>query len=203
MSGAPDEAASARCPGVHRFGRLRSAGIGGQEGAAATAVTAAFTSGRGARAVAVVVAVVSRNLVRPHRCPAGPRGVPGNSTGPLISGERKHEWQAKGSLAPGLSRQAAVLAREAGRPSGDVVQRNVENTLRAVPAGPEAERAATKPVPPAHTGPGNGRPTATGTVRPTRHAPRAGRPAAPSASGRPVGEAADSVIGMDLIARAR
>ncbi|MFE7815119.1 hypothetical protein ACFU5P_24885 [Streptomyces sp. NPDC057433] len=197
MSGAPDEAASARCPGVHRFGRLRSAGIGRQEGAAATAVTAAFTSGRGARAVAVV----SRNLVRPHRCPAGPRGVPGNSTGPLISGERKHEWQAKGSLAPGLSRQAAVLAREAGRPSGDVVQRNVENTLRAVPAGPEAERAATKPVPPAHTGPRQ-RPT-DGNRHRTSHAPGAGRPAAPSASGRPVGEAADSVIGMDLIARAR
>ncbi|MFD5377646.1 hypothetical protein ACFWJE_25020 [Streptomyces griseoincarnatus] len=37
-----------------------------------------------------------------------------------------------------MSRQAAALAREAGRPLSDAVQRDVETTLRAVLADPEA-----------------------------------------------------------------
>ncbi|MGY1523890.1 hypothetical protein ACW69C_08995 [Streptomyces sp. MN3] len=37
-----------------------------------------------------------------------------------------------------MSRQAAALAREAGRPLSDAVQRDVEKTLRAVLADPEA-----------------------------------------------------------------
>ncbi|MGA5273735.1 hypothetical protein ACPCKL_07965 [Streptomyces cellulosae] len=40
-----------------------------------------------------------------------------------------------------MSRQAAALAREAGHPLSDAVQRDVETTLRAVLAGPEAAAA--------------------------------------------------------------